>query len=400
LKFWRKQRLNPLKEIKVERIYFARDNNIREDYNDSEDSKSSGRAEALRNSIKTRGLLYPIRVKELGEVTAEGHMYKASDGHRRLEAISSLVAAGVLNADTGASLEIVSCVVVAVDVEDTEDLIDQIAINTTQERLKPLEQARAMQQLLDEGKTMEEVKATFSIKSDLNIQQKLNLLEAPAKLQEGLEKGDIAFTAATELLRVNDPKAQEKLIDEAVDNKLSISDVKSAIATANEVAKATGGTAIKQTRQRKTKAGKVKEKRKNMRPPDDCIAQLKVIKSEKEVCEDPTSAAKLDGWVAALSWVLTPGAHTAVNDISPADEEEISKLLAESTVSAEDLAGVTEDGNTDSTDTGEAASGEPGEESPAESSDAGTGEEKAEEASGEDSLDIEDAELEALLEDG
>lgn len=317
------------KEIKISRIAFTRSNNFREDYNDKASTESSGSLENLKESIKTLGLLYPLRVKELDEPDANGKMYQVSDGHRRLEALHSLVENDkVLNADNGTSLEVVSCLVMPASMGRDIDIATQVAVNTQQERWKPIEVAKAIKATLDSGKTIEEVMSTFGIKSKQSIETKLKLLEAPQILQDAVENG-LAFSAAAEILRIKDPAIQEQITKQAVEGDMSIGDVRAAIETAADVAEATTGEKIKQRRKRKTKDGEIKERRKNMRPPEEVITHLSTLKDERSKCEDITTANKLDGWIAALSWVMTPKAEFIAHEPSKKVAEEMDELLKE-----------------------------------------------------------------------
>jgi ParB-like chromosome segregation protein Spo0J len=208
------------------------------------------------------------------------------------------------------------------------DIATQVAVNTQQERWKPIETARAIKATIDSGKTIEEVMTLFGIKSKQSIETKLKLLEAPASLQEAVENG-LAYSAAAEILRIKDPTVQEEITKRAVDEQMSIGDVRAAIETAADIAEATTGEKIKQRRKRKTRDGEIKERRKNMRQPEEIIKHLGSIKTELENCEDITTRNKFEGWVAALSWVMTPKAEFVANETPKKVSEEMDDLLKE-----------------------------------------------------------------------
>lgn len=139
----------------------------------------------LAASIKTRGVLSPIRVRwdDLKNV------WIIVAGERRWRACVLL------------GLEQIPAV--EVSTAAPEDLLaDQLVENCVRSDLTPIEQAKAIRQLLDmTGRTQSWVAEELGI-SKGQISKVLSLLETPREVQQKVEAGELAVAAAVELARV------------------------------------------------------------------------------------------------------------------------------------------------------------------------------------------------------
>jgi ParB family chromosome partitioning protein len=180
--------------IEVDRI--VRDENQpREDF----DPES---LERLAQSLKTRGQLQPIRVR-----WDEGRgVYVIVCGERRWRAARM------------AGMETLACVV-------HEGPVDVLALqlieNALREDLKPIEQARAFKALIDaNGWQDQQLAAELSV-TKATVSRCLALLSLPEAVQEQVEQGALAPSAAYEVTKLPDPELQAEVARDAVDRGLT-----------------------------------------------------------------------------------------------------------------------------------------------------------------------------------
>ncbi|HMB04050.1 MAG TPA: ParB/RepB/Spo0J family partition protein [Isosphaeraceae bacterium] len=184
----------------------------------------------LAESLRTRGQLQPIRVRwEQGM-----GVYVVVVGERRWRAARL------------AGMETVSCVVVGGAPTAAEVLEDQLVENALREDLKPVEQARAFRTLMDGlGLTQQQLAAKLQI-SQTTVSQSLSLLDLAAPVQASVESGELAPSAAYQIAKVTDPRAQHDLAERVVNEGLNRSEATEAVRCAmGRPAKAKGGGASK-----------------------------------------------------------------------------------------------------------------------------------------------------------
>jgi ParB family chromosome partitioning protein len=152
----------------------------------------------LASSLKQRGQLQPIRVR-WDEVDQH---YIVVIGERRWRAAKL------------AGMESIACIVVPGTATPEDILEDQLIENCLREDLKPIEQARAYQSLMQRlGLSQRALAEKLNI-SQGQIMQSLKLLELPESIKGSIEEGKIAPSIGYEIAKVADPGEQMELAEQ------------------------------------------------------------------------------------------------------------------------------------------------------------------------------------------
>ncbi len=197
----------------------------------------------LAVSISEHGILEPLLVRPLSnnkyELVAGGRRYRAAQ-------LASLTEVPV----------------VILDLTDTEALEIAILENLQREDLNPIEETEGILRLLcarlsmersevtsllyrlrnsgergsrrnvspkPEVETVKEVFAPLGITWKSFIETRLPLLKLPEEIIEALRKGQLAYTKAKAIASVKDKQQRDTLLDEAVKQNLSLSEIKAKI---------------------------------------------------------------------------------------------------------------------------------------------------------------------------
>ena len=174
----------------------------------------------LAESLKTRGQLQPVRVRwdepSGNWVLISGERRWRAAALAGLPSLQAVEAKGTLTPD--------------------EILEDQLVENCLREDLKPIEQARAFKVLMDvRGWSHRQLAEQLHIAPSA-VSQALALLRLPDAVQESVEVGNLAPSAAYELSKVNDPENQARIAAQVVAEGLSRAE------TAEVVRRASGRT--------------------------------------------------------------------------------------------------------------------------------------------------------------
>jgi ParB family chromosome partitioning protein len=166
------------------------------------DEESMG---ALAASIREVGLLQPVLVRQLED---EEDNYELIAGERRWRAARR------------AGLQTIPVLVQVAD--DVASLEQALVENLHRVDLNALEEAAAYQQLIDEfGLTHEQV-ATRMGKGRATVTNTLRLLQLPAGAQRALAERTISAGHARALLGTPDRVLQEKMVDQIVEEGLTV----------------------------------------------------------------------------------------------------------------------------------------------------------------------------------
>jgi ParB family transcriptional regulator, chromosome partitioning protein len=162
----------------------------------------------LGESIKSRGLLQPIRVRPVEDgnwmiITGERRWRAA-----RLAGVPALPAIEV----TGA-------------LDPNEIKMDQLVENALRLNLAPIEQANAFKALIDATGMSQRALAERLNISHVAVVQSLALLKLPPEVQEFVETGDLAPTTAYEVAKLESPAEQAVLAARAVNEELTRAEV-------------------------------------------------------------------------------------------------------------------------------------------------------------------------------
>src|ERR1700733_5264332 len=170
---------------------------------------------SLAASIREVGLLQPVLVRE---VEGEEESYELIAGERRWRACRR------------AGLQTIR-VLVQPDAGDAVSLEQALVENLHREDLNALEEAAAYQQLIDEfGLTHEQV-ATRMGKGRATITNTLRLLQLPAGAQRALAERTISAGHARALLGAPDRAWQERLVEQVVEEGLTVRAVEDLVRT-------------------------------------------------------------------------------------------------------------------------------------------------------------------------
>lgn len=174
----------------------------------------------LEHSIREFGLMQPIVVRELPEVTAAGIRYQLIMGERRWRA------------STNVGLERIPAIVR--ETSDSDMLRDALLENIHRAQLNPLEEAAAYQQLLDEFEVTHEELANRLGRSRPVITNMIRLLKLPIPVQRRVAAGVLSAGHARALLALDaGAEAQEALAARIVAEGLSVRATEEAVTIAN-----------------------------------------------------------------------------------------------------------------------------------------------------------------------
>lgn len=198
---------------KSDRVYqldpatIAADANIRFAITDAD-------SQEMQTSIAEYGSVHtPVEVYELDEADKNGHLYGLLVGFRRLGAVIALNAAG-------ADMTLPALVVPKPD-SDLARLKRQISENVDRKSMSPMDQARAISELLESGLTNVEARSMFKRAggkkgemvpmSNSWLNTTLSFLTLPKTMQAKIHAGLIGWSAAQELVKVDPDKRAEVL---------------------------------------------------------------------------------------------------------------------------------------------------------------------------------------------
>jgi len=151
-------------------------------------------------SIKTKGVLQPLLVRQIGN-----NRYEIIAGERRWRASKE---AGLTQVP-----------VIIKDFDDEETLEVSLIENLQRQDLNPLEEAQGYQRLMNEFKRTQEELARVVGKSRSYVANMLRLLELPDGVKFFLDKGELTTGHARALLNAKNP---EKLAKKVIEQGLSV----------------------------------------------------------------------------------------------------------------------------------------------------------------------------------
>jgi ParB family chromosome partitioning protein len=160
----------------------------------------------LASSIDELGVIQPITVRALGD-----GQFEIISGERRLRAARK---AGIERLPA------------FIRKANSEEMLEMALVeNVQREELNPVEVALGYQRLMEEcGLTQEEVSEKVS-KSRATVSNFLRLLRLPPRVQAALRDKEVAMGHARALIAIDDEDAQVKLLEEAIEEDLSVREV-------------------------------------------------------------------------------------------------------------------------------------------------------------------------------
>jgi ParB family chromosome partitioning protein len=159
-----------------------------------------GAIDDLAASLKARGQLQPIRVRW----SPDSDRWIIIAGERRYRAAVK------------AGLPSLLCVEAKGTMTADEILEDQLIENCVREDLKPIEQARAFEALVERrGCSYRQLAEILNI-SHMAVSRAIALLELPEDVQDRVTAGELAASVAVEVAKLDEPDEQREVADRVV----------------------------------------------------------------------------------------------------------------------------------------------------------------------------------------
>jgi ParB family transcriptional regulator, chromosome partitioning protein len=185
-------------------------NRIEADPNQPRAEFDADSLDRLASSLKQRGQLQPIRVRW----DEADNRYLIVIGERRWRAARL------------AGLESIACIVVPGTATAEEILEDQLIENCLREDLKPIEQAKAYQSLMQRLNLSQRALADKLDISQGQIMQALKLLELPEAIRVSIDEGKVAPSIGYEIAKVADPVQQMELAEQVAQGRVGRTEIR------------------------------------------------------------------------------------------------------------------------------------------------------------------------------
>lgn len=179
----------------------------------------------LSASIKTRGVLQPLRVRWDASVGK----WVVLVGERRFRAAQA------------AGLESVPVLLVEGELTAGEILEEQLIENLVRADLKPIEQAQAFRRMIDAGGTVTSVAEAVGVAVS-TVSRALSLLELPAPIRDQIDAGTISPKTAVVIAQIPDEAVQVKLAEKVVAEGLTAEGAAAVVRQRRGTASRTRGT--------------------------------------------------------------------------------------------------------------------------------------------------------------
>lgn len=155
---------------------------------------TEGMAE-LADSIAAHGLWQNLNVRE-----GDKGRFEVVAGGRRLRALKMLVKEGLVAKDAGIPCRVLT------DDEDPAEI--SLAENTLRQAMHPDDQFAAFQQLVDAGRSIEDVAARFGVTPAV-VERRMKLARVPPKLRGEFRKGELTLEQMMAFAVSDDHERQE-----------------------------------------------------------------------------------------------------------------------------------------------------------------------------------------------
>lgn len=174
--------------------------------------------EELKASIKEKGILQPILVREAGEG------FEIVAGERRYRAAQAL------------NLENVPAVIKKIS--DEEACLIALIENIQREDLNAIEQAKAFMRLMDEFNFSQEQVAQSVGKDRSTVSNLMRLLKLPELIQNSVIMGELTMGHARALLSIENAAEQQTVFEKVLSKGISVRELENLIKTGLSVAPA------------------------------------------------------------------------------------------------------------------------------------------------------------------
>jgi len=194
--------LGRVAEVAVERIH-PNPYQPRQEFNDDT-------LDELAASIEQIGIIQPITVRSIGDGE-----FEIISGERRLRAARR------------AGMEHLPAFIREAD---SEEMLEMALVeNVQREELNPIEIALGYQRLVEECDLTQEEVAERVSKSRATVSNFLRLLRLPPRIQAALRDKEVSMGHARALIAMDDDEAQVALLQEAIEENLSVREVETRV---------------------------------------------------------------------------------------------------------------------------------------------------------------------------
>jgi len=194
--------LGRVAEVAVERIH-PNPYQPRQEFNDDT-------LDELAASIEQIGIIQPITVRSIGDGE-----FEIISGERRLRAARR------------AGMEHLPAFIREAD---SEEMLEMALVeNVQREELNPIEIALGYQRLVEECDLTQEEVAERVSKSRATVSNFLRLLRLPSRIQAALRDKEVSMGHARALIAVDDTEAQVALLEQAIEESLSVREVETRV---------------------------------------------------------------------------------------------------------------------------------------------------------------------------
>ena len=173
--------------------------------------------EELAESIDQQGLIQPITVRKMDDLD-EGFEYELIAGERRLRAVRD-----ILQKDK------ILAIIRSVSEENAQEAA--ITENLQRQNLNPIEEAIAIQKLMDMHNLTQEQVGKRLGKSRAYISNTLRLLRLDAEIKDMVSGGALEPSKAWSLLALDDDKKQVEMAKKAIAKNWTVDKIRSEIET-------------------------------------------------------------------------------------------------------------------------------------------------------------------------
>jgi ParB family chromosome partitioning protein len=205
-------------EDRVNIVLFVPVDHIRKNPHQPRKEFDEERLDELGSSIKKHGLIQPITVRYIGE-----KRFELISGERRLRAAKL------------AGIEEIPAFIREAD--DEQSMAFALIENIQREELNPLEVALGYKRLLEEFDYTQAEVAEKVGKNRTTVTNMLRLLNLPDFIQSALKANRISMGHARALITIDDEKVQQKMLNQVLDNGLSVRQIEEAVREAMSPAK-------------------------------------------------------------------------------------------------------------------------------------------------------------------
>lgn len=200
--------------VNLNSILYLNINDIKPNVNQPRKRFDDEKIDELAVSIETYGVIQPILIRksDIG--------YEIVAGERRWRAARK------------ANLKQVPCIIK--ELTEEENMVVSIIENMQREDLNPIEEAEALQQMIERfGLSQEQVSKSVG-KSRPYITNALRLLKLPEHIRQYVVEGKLTNGHARAMLGIQNDELQHAIADKTVDEQLSVREVEALVNSINE----------------------------------------------------------------------------------------------------------------------------------------------------------------------